>query len=104
MLLKFSKERVLDQKILYSIPLRLRQQPHLHICRLVPDRPHRRKKLLFIGSFGYIISLSMVAYAFYAGTSPGFLLISLLLFIGMTYYEPGSGNMGYLFRKYSPIT
>lgn len=41
-----------------------------------------RKKLLFIGSFGYIISLSMVAYAFYAGTSPGFLLISLLLFIG----------------------
>lgn len=41
-----------------------------------------RKKLLFIGSFGYIISLSMVAWAFYAGTSPGFLLISLLLFIG----------------------
>ncbi|MBX2921160.1 MAG: sugar porter family MFS transporter [Chitinophagaceae bacterium] len=41
-----------------------------------------RKKLLFIGSFGYIISLSMVAWAFYAGTSPGFLLVSLLLFIG----------------------
>ncbi|MBX3255955.1 MAG: sugar porter family MFS transporter [Chitinophagaceae bacterium] len=41
-----------------------------------------RKKLLFIGSFGYIISLCMVAWAFYAGTSPGFLLISLLLFIG----------------------
>lgn len=41
-----------------------------------------RKKLLFIGSFGYIISLSMVAWAFYEGTSPGFLLISLLLFIG----------------------
>ncbi len=31
-----------------------------------------RKKLLFISSFGYIISLSMVAYAFYAGTSRAF--------------------------------
>jgi sugar porter (SP) family MFS transporter len=40
-----------------------------------------RKTLLLIGSFGYIISLSMVAYAFYAGAGPQFLLMFLLLFI-----------------------
>ena len=40
-----------------------------------------RKTLLLIGSFGYIISLSMVAYAFYAQAGPQFLLMFLLLFI-----------------------
>ena len=40
-----------------------------------------RKILLFIGSLGYIFSLSMVAYAFYAHTSALFLMSFLLLFI-----------------------
>ncbi len=40
-----------------------------------------RKTLLLIGSFGYVISLCMVSYAFYAGASPTFLLFFLLLFI-----------------------
>ena len=40
-----------------------------------------RKKLLLIGSLGYIISLSMVAWAFYSQAGPGFLMIFLLLFI-----------------------
>jgi sugar porter (SP) family MFS transporter len=40
-----------------------------------------RKTLLIIGSLGYILSLAMVAWAFYAHTGPGFLLFSLLLFI-----------------------
>ncbi len=40
-----------------------------------------RKTLLIIGSLGYIISLSMVAWAFYAAASPGFLLSFLLVFI-----------------------
>lgn len=40
-----------------------------------------RKTLLIIGSFGYIISLSMVAWAFYAAASPAFLLSFLLVFI-----------------------
>lgn len=40
-----------------------------------------RKTLLIIGSFGYIISLSMVAYAFNVSASPAFLLTFLLLFI-----------------------
>jgi MFS family permease len=40
-----------------------------------------RKTLLIIGSFGYIISLAMVAWAFYAAASPAFLLSFLLVFI-----------------------
>jgi len=40
-----------------------------------------RKKLMIIGSLGYIIGLSMVAYAFQAGLSSTFLMVFLLLFI-----------------------
>jgi MFS family permease len=40
-----------------------------------------RKQLLFIGSLGYIISLSMVGYAFFAGASPAFLLFFICMFI-----------------------
>lgn len=40
-----------------------------------------RKILLIIGSFGYIISLAMVAWAFYAQAGAGLLLFFLLLFI-----------------------
>src|SRR4249919_854133 len=40
-----------------------------------------RKTLLIIGSLGYIISLAMVAIAFKAGASPGFLMTFLLMFI-----------------------
>jgi sugar porter (SP) family MFS transporter len=40
-----------------------------------------RKTLLIIGSLGYILSLSLVAYAFKTGASPEFLLTFLLLFI-----------------------
>ena len=40
-----------------------------------------RKTLMIIGSFGYIISLSMVAYAFKIHGSPLFLMSFLLLFI-----------------------
>lgn len=40
-----------------------------------------RKTLLIIGSLGYIISLCMVAWAFYAAASPAFLLSFLLVFI-----------------------
>jgi MFS family permease len=40
-----------------------------------------RKTLLLIGSIGYIMSLSLVAYAFYAHTGPVFLMSFLLLFI-----------------------
>lgn len=40
-----------------------------------------RKTLMIIGSLGYILSLSMVAYAFNSGASPAFLMSFLLLFI-----------------------
>ncbi|MEO6914415.1 MAG: MFS transporter, partial [Chitinophagaceae bacterium] len=40
-----------------------------------------RKTLLIIGSFGYIISLSMVAWCFYAHTGPVLLMTFLLMFI-----------------------
>jgi sugar porter (SP) family MFS transporter len=40
-----------------------------------------RKTLLIVGSLGYILSLAMVAWAFYSGASAGFLLVFLMLFI-----------------------
>src|SRR5687767_1630017 len=40
-----------------------------------------RKTLLIIGSLGYIISLGMVAWAFYTEAGPAFLMSFLLLFI-----------------------
>lgn len=40
-----------------------------------------RKKLMIIGSIGYIISLAMVAFAFKTGAGPAFLLTFLLMFI-----------------------
>ncbi|MBD0365779.1 MAG: sugar porter family MFS transporter, partial [Flavisolibacter sp.] len=40
-----------------------------------------RKTLLLIGSIGYIISLSLVAFSFYSHAGAGFLLLNLLLFI-----------------------
>lgn len=40
-----------------------------------------RKKLLIIGSLGYILSLATVAWAFYSHASPMFLMTFLLLFI-----------------------
>jgi sugar porter (SP) family MFS transporter len=40
-----------------------------------------RKTLLIIGSIGYIVSLAMVAWCFYAQASAGLLMVFLLLFI-----------------------
>lgn len=40
-----------------------------------------RKQLMYIGSIGYIVSLSMVAYGFYSGASAIFNLSFILMFI-----------------------
>lgn len=40
-----------------------------------------RKQLMYIGSIGYIISLSMIAYGFYTAGEPTFKLIFILTFI-----------------------
>lgn len=54
-----------------------------------------RKTLLILGSLGYILSLCMVAYAFYAAASPGFLLFFLLLFIAS--HAVGQGAVIWVF-------
>ena len=54
-----------------------------------------RKTLLILGSLGYIVSLCMVAYAFYAAASPGFLLFFLLLFIAS--HAVGQGAVIWVF-------
>jgi sugar porter (SP) family MFS transporter len=54
-----------------------------------------RKTLLIIGSLGYIISLGMVAWAFYAGASPAFLMSFLLLFIAA--HAVGQGAVIWVF-------
>ncbi|MEQ8475831.1 sugar porter family MFS transporter [Fulvivirga sp.] len=40
-----------------------------------------RKQLMYIGSIGYIISLVLTAYAFYAAIDPTYLLVFILVFI-----------------------
>lgn len=54
-----------------------------------------RKTLLLIGSFGYIISLSLVSYAFFAHTGPIFLMTFLLLFIAA--HAVGQGAVIWVF-------
>lgn len=54
-----------------------------------------RKTLLIIGSFGYMLSLSMVAWAFYASASPEFLLSFLLIFIAA--HAVGQGAVIWVF-------
>jgi sugar porter (SP) family MFS transporter len=58
------------------------------------DRTGRRN-LLLIGSFGYIISLSMVSYAFYFTSGPLFLMSFLLLFIAA--HAMGQGAVIWVF-------
>ena len=40
-----------------------------------------RKSLMYVGSAGYLVSLSMIAYSFYVGLSADFTLVFILLFI-----------------------
>ena len=54
-----------------------------------------RKTLLLIGSVGYIISLAMVAWAFYTGAGPGILLLFLLVFIAS--HAVGQGAVIWVF-------
>ncbi len=54
-----------------------------------------RKRLMIIGSIGYIVGLSMVAYAFYSGASAGFLMVFLLLFIAA--HAVGQGAVIWVF-------
>ncbi len=54
-----------------------------------------RKSLLIIGSLGYILSLSLVAWAFYADANPGLLLSFILMFIAS--HAVGQGAVIWVF-------
>jgi len=54
-----------------------------------------RKTLLIIGSIGYIVSLAMVAWSFYAHAGAGFLMVFLLLFIAA--HAVGQGAVIWVF-------
>src|SRR5690606_9421837 len=54
-----------------------------------------RKQLLYIGSLGYILSLSMVAWCFYASAPPALLLIFILVFIAA--HAVGQGTVIWVF-------
>lgn len=54
-----------------------------------------RKNLMLLGSVGYMISLSMVAYAFYFGSGELFLMTFLLLFIAA--HAVGQGAVIWVF-------
>lgn len=49
-----------------------------------------RKKLMLVGSIGYILSLSAAAYSFYTGTGGKLLLISLIVFIASHAFGQGA--------------
>jgi len=69
-----------DNSLLSSISLGMMNLVFTFVGLWLIDRIGR-KTLLIIGSFGYIISLSMVAYGFVAHSAPSFMLSFLLLFI-----------------------
>ncbi len=54
-----------------------------------------RKQLMYIGSIGYVISLSMIAYGFYVSSPAIFKLIFLLLFIAS--HAVGQGAVVWVF-------
>jgi sugar porter (SP) family MFS transporter len=69
-----------DNSLLSSISIGLMNLIFTFVGLWLIDRIGR-KTLLIIGSFGYIISLSMVAYGFFMHSAPTFMLVFLLLFI-----------------------
>lgn len=56
-----------------------------------------RRFLMYIGSFGYIISLSTVAYVFFTGASTGSLLVPILLFVFIASHAIGQGAVIWVF-------
>jgi MFS transporter, SP family, xylose:H+ symportor len=49
-----------------------------------------RRRLMLVGSVGYVVSLSAAAYAFYSGTGGALLLVSLLVFIASHAFGQGA--------------
>lgn len=57
--------------------------------------PFGRKQLMLVGSIGYIVSLSLVAWAFYSGAGSLILMMSILLFIAS--HAVGQGAVIWIF-------
>jgi sugar porter (SP) family MFS transporter len=56
-----------------------------------------RKKLMYLGSFGYIISLSCVSYVFFTQAGSGTLLVPILLFVFIASHAVGQGAVIWVF-------
>lgn len=56
-----------------------------------------RRFLMYIGSFGYIVSLSLVAWAFYSGSDIGIKMVPWLLFAFIAAHAIGQGAVIWVF-------
>ncbi len=56
-----------------------------------------RRFLMYIGSWGYIVSLSLVAYAFFSGIAANSLLVPVLLFLFIAAHAIGQGAVIWVF-------
>lgn len=56
-----------------------------------------RRFLMIVGSFGYLISLSLVAWIFSQGTPTGGLLVPILLFVFIAAHAIGQGAVIWVF-------
>lgn len=56
-----------------------------------------RRFLMYIGSFGYIVSLSLVSLAFYSGAASGSMLVPVLLFVFIAAHAIGQGAVIWVF-------
>ncbi len=56
-----------------------------------------RKFLMYIGSFGYIFSLSVVSWAFYSGMAEGSYLVPIMLFLFIAAHAIGQGAVIWVF-------
>jgi SP family arabinose:H+ symporter-like MFS transporter len=56
-----------------------------------------RRFLMYIGSWGYIVSLSLVSYAFFSGAASNSLLVPALLFVFIAAHAIGQGAVIWVF-------
>ncbi len=56
-----------------------------------------RRFLMYVGSFGYILSLSLVAFAFLSGASSNSILVPVLLFVFIAAHAIGQGAVIWVF-------
>ena len=56
-----------------------------------------RRRLMYVGSIGYIVSLAMIAYGFYVGAPAVFMLVFMLLFI--TSHAVGQGAVIFVYMS-----